>query len=309
MRPAPFTVVDATTIDEAVAAAAAGGPRARYLAGGQDLLGELGFRRDSTSVLVSLGAVKALAGVTPRAGRLEVGATTRLRELETLARGELESELSGSERPVAPFGGTIERALAEMAAVSGPRAIRSLATPGGNLASRRPGTVWATALAALGARVRVVDSAGGREVDVATAIRATRRDPAALIASFSVNDRPTRLVVGRAPLPVRPPSLLASCAVAVTPDGSVARLALSSPLGLPRVAEGLLDFFDPCGHGGDDLVAGLIDDVVADVLTEARSAEAGERPRHVLRTLTGRVVRVARGVRGHGTERNVIVDV
>ena len=86
MRTAPFTVIDALTIEDAIDVLDRLGSRAKLLAGGQDLIGELNSRRTAVDVLVSLKTIRALRGVHRDGGWIEIGAMTRMREIEVEAR-------------------------------------------------------------------------------------------------------------------------------------------------------------------------------------------------------------------------------
>ena len=82
MKPPPFDYVAPTSIDEAVAALARGGPEAKVLAGGQSLIPLLNFRLARPSVLVDLNRSGELAYTTARDGGLAIGAMTRQARIE-----------------------------------------------------------------------------------------------------------------------------------------------------------------------------------------------------------------------------------
>lgn len=102
------------SLDEALSALSCEGARA--IAGGSDVLPALKLGRGRPRELVSLAAVRELAGITLEAGALRIGAATRLDEL---SRHELV-------RAYAP-------ALAEAAGHVGSPQLRRMGTLGGNI--------------------------------------------------------------------------------------------------------------------------------------------------------------------------------
>jgi CO/xanthine dehydrogenase FAD-binding subunit len=81
VKPPPFDVVRATSLADALAALADGGPDAKPLAGGQSLVAALNLRLVRPTLLVDL-AQAGLGGITRENGHLRVGATATQRELE-----------------------------------------------------------------------------------------------------------------------------------------------------------------------------------------------------------------------------------
>src|ERR1700761_3660971 len=83
MKPAPFTYIAATSLDQALALKAEYGDEARFLAGGQSLIPAMNFRLARPSVLIDLNGVAELAGIDrSRPESIEIGAMTRYRALE-----------------------------------------------------------------------------------------------------------------------------------------------------------------------------------------------------------------------------------
>lgn len=289
MRSAPFVVIDVTTIDEALTALGDCGAGARFLAGGQDILGELNARRSLAKSLVNLATVPELAGVVHQSGNLEIGAMTRMHEIEQL----------GADNRLRTAG--TRHVLAAIASSSGPRAVRTLGTPGGNLVSRRAGTLWPTALTALEAQLRVMSSSGTHFHDVPEGISAARNTRnVSLIAGFRVSDERLRLVLGRAPVPTRFHLLSATCAVVIQPGWDVVRASLTWPRAVPRVREAHLS----------DLANGeLRDRLVADVLDAVDDPEVHPQARLVMLSLVGRVLDRATGTNAQADHGTVIIDV
>lgn len=76
MKPAPFKYVMPETLPEALQSLAEHGGDGKVLAGGQSLVPMMNMRLARPSVLVDVGRVNELAGVTHN-GRVVIGATTR----------------------------------------------------------------------------------------------------------------------------------------------------------------------------------------------------------------------------------------
>ncbi len=143
-----FAYARPATIAEAVALLEAGGPDARILAGGTDLIIRL---RDGTarpSVVVDL---KRIAELRPEIrevdGRLSISATTAM------------TEIAGDPRIRERF-----TALAEAAAVVGSVQIRNRATLAGNLCNASPAADTAPSLLVYGAELVAVGPAGPRRI-------------------------------------------------------------------------------------------------------------------------------------------------
>ena len=82
MKPARFDYHSPSTLDEAVALLAAGGPDARVLAGGQSLIPMMNFRIAAPSALIDLNGVSELAYIRDEGGVVAIGAMTRQRAVE-----------------------------------------------------------------------------------------------------------------------------------------------------------------------------------------------------------------------------------
>src|ERR1035438_9117449 len=76
MIPAKFDYVRPATLDEAVRALAGGGEDAKVIAGGQSLLPLLRLRLAYPELLVDVGALAELRGVTDAGGSLLIGSRT-----------------------------------------------------------------------------------------------------------------------------------------------------------------------------------------------------------------------------------------
>jgi carbon-monoxide dehydrogenase medium subunit len=122
MKPAPFEYIAARSVDQALAAKAAHGEGARFLAGGQSLVPALNFRLAQPAVLIDINPLAALAGIAQRdGGTIRIGALTRYRMLERDPTVALNLPL-------------VAEALPEIAHPQ----IRNRGTIGGNLANADP---------------------------------------------------------------------------------------------------------------------------------------------------------------------------
>jgi len=131
MIPATFDYVAPTSLEEALAALAEHGDDAKIIAGGQSLLPVLRMRLNTPEVLVDLGRVPGLAGITDAGGHLRVGAMTTYQQLL-------------DDPALAVHAGVLVKAITE---VADPQ-IRHRGTIGGALAHADPaGDVGAPVLA------------------------------------------------------------------------------------------------------------------------------------------------------------------
>ncbi|WP_448072609.1 FAD binding domain-containing protein [Georgenia yuyongxinii] len=131
MIPATFDYLAPTSLSEALAALAEHGDDAKIIAGGQSLLPVLRMRLNAPEVLVDLGRVPGLAGVTDTGDRLRIGGMTTYQQLL-------------DDPAVAEHAGVLVKAITE---VADPQ-IRHRGTLGGALAHADPaGDVGAPVLA------------------------------------------------------------------------------------------------------------------------------------------------------------------
>ncbi|WP_181776359.1 FAD binding domain-containing protein [Amycolatopsis pittospori] len=145
MKAAPFSYFRASSLDEAIEALAT--PDSRVLAGGQSLVPLLNLRQARPSLVVDINRVDDLSFLRKENGRLEIGALTRHRVVET-------SEVVRSEVPL----------LAEALAYVGHVAIRNRGTIGGSLAHADPAAELPAVMLALDAEFVVRGPSGERIV-------------------------------------------------------------------------------------------------------------------------------------------------
>ncbi len=81
MIPAQFDYVAPATVEEAVAALAEHGDEAKIIAGGQSLLPVLKMRLNAPSVVIDLGRVDGLRGISVDGSDLVIGAMTTHHEI------------------------------------------------------------------------------------------------------------------------------------------------------------------------------------------------------------------------------------
>ena len=147
MIPTAFDYKAPTSVDEALAALAAGGEDVKVLGGGQSLLPILRMRLNAPDVLVDLSRIESLRGIRDGGDHLAIGAMTPYSDL-------LESDL------VHEHAGLLAKAVAE---VADPQ-IRHRGTIGGALVHADPaGDVGAPVLA-LDAELVIVGAGGERTV-------------------------------------------------------------------------------------------------------------------------------------------------
>ena len=147
MIPPSFTYKRATSVDEALSLAAEHGEDAKYLAGGHSLLPMMKLRLAQPEVLIDIGGLDELAGVTADGDDLIVGATTRHADLAA-------SEVVRAEAPL----------LAYAAAQVGDPQIRHRGTIGGSVAHGDAASDLPASLLALEASFVIRGADGTRTV-------------------------------------------------------------------------------------------------------------------------------------------------
>ena len=140
-------VHECATLEEASTLMRRYAPRARFLAGGTDLLVDLKTRRIATTHLVSLKRIDSLRGISVTDNGLRLGALTSITELNRslLVRHSFAPLLDASRRMAAP-------------------PIRNVATVGGNLMSAVPCADLPPILMAMRAEAEVWSSVGIRRI-------------------------------------------------------------------------------------------------------------------------------------------------
>ena len=147
MIPAKFDYVRPGSVDEAISALADGGDDAKVIAGGQSLLPLLRLRLAYPELLVDVGGLDELRGVTDAGDALVIGARTTLYDL---VRDPLVAEHAGI--------------FAQTARVIADPAVRHRATLGGALAHADPAGDLPAVVLALDATLVARGPGGEREI-------------------------------------------------------------------------------------------------------------------------------------------------
>ncbi len=147
MKPAPFSYVAPSSINEVVALLDDYGDTAKLLAGGQSLLPMMNFRLARPAYIIDLNRLDGLDYIIERDDTLVVGAMTRHSRLER-------SDLIAQHYPL----------LQEAVTFIGHTAIRNRGTIGGSLAHADPAAELPAILLAYGGSVCVQGPSGTREV-------------------------------------------------------------------------------------------------------------------------------------------------
>ena len=150
MIPPSFTYVRASSVDEALGAAAEHGEDAKFLAGGQSLLPLMKLRFASPAVLIDLGRITELSYIRDEGTYVAIGALTRHHDVAT-------SELLKADIPL----------LAHTAEAVGDPQIRHRGTIGGSVAHADAAADLPASLLALDATFVVKGPGGTRSVPAA----------------------------------------------------------------------------------------------------------------------------------------------
>jgi aerobic carbon-monoxide dehydrogenase medium subunit len=176
MIPAPFEYFAAGSTADALALLAEHGEDAKLLAGGHSLLPMMKLRLAMPAVLIDIGRLDELAGVSLADGELVIGATTRHADLAG-------SELVQAQAPL----------LAYAAAQVGDPQIRHRGTIGGSLSHADPAADLPMALVALGGSVELRGPGGTRTVsadDFFLGFFETAMQPDEMLTAVRVPARP-----------------------------------------------------------------------------------------------------------------------
>ena len=147
MIPVAFDYVRPATVEEAIAALAAAGEDAKVISGGQSLMPVLRLRMAAPSVLVDVGAIAEMRGVSDAGDHLVIGANTTHHEVMNDAQVKQHAAL-----------------LAQAASTVADPAIRHRGTLGGSLAHADPAGDLPTVALALDATMVARGPKGTREI-------------------------------------------------------------------------------------------------------------------------------------------------
>jgi aerobic carbon-monoxide dehydrogenase medium subunit len=150
MKPAPFDYVAPTSIEEACAALAEAHGGATLLAGGQTLMPLLNLRMSQPFILIDLGNIEALKGITRADGGTHIGPMTRQCDA-------IESKVLAHDLPV------LVQALRHV----GHHQTRNRGTVGGSIALGEPAAELPATAVALKATIEVRSVRGTRHIPAA----------------------------------------------------------------------------------------------------------------------------------------------
>ena len=176
MFPAQITYHRAGSVAEAVQLLS-DNEGAKLLAGGHSLLPLMKLRLASPAVLVDIGRIEALKGISAGDGGLSIGALTTHAEIAA-------SDLVRQHAPV----------LAEAAALVGDPAVRNRGTIGGSVSHADPASDQPTVLTALGATFNVTGPGGDRSIaaaDFATGLLENALEENEVLTSVSAPSVPS----------------------------------------------------------------------------------------------------------------------
>jgi carbon-monoxide dehydrogenase medium subunit len=148
MKAAAFSYVRATSVGEAIAHLAEHGERARVLSGGQSLMPAMNLRLLTPELIVDIGGLGELRGVTRHENFISIGALTRHADLQTAPE-------------IAKFAPLLKQAIAHVAHP----AIRNRGTIGGSLAHADPAAELPACMVALNATIVARGPGGERRID------------------------------------------------------------------------------------------------------------------------------------------------
>jgi aerobic carbon-monoxide dehydrogenase medium subunit len=150
MFPAAFDYHAPASLDEALSILAKRGDEAKVMAGGQSLIPLLKLRFASPALVVDIGRLPGLKGVTSDGGTIRVGALTR----------HVDIERSAEIRALCPI-------LAETAPQISDPLVRNVGTIGGSISHADPSGDWGSVMLALDAQFVVRSSRGERTIPAA----------------------------------------------------------------------------------------------------------------------------------------------
>ena len=150
MFPAAFDYRAPTSLGEVLDLLKQHGDEAKVMAGGQSLIPLLKLRLASPALVLDLGRIPSLAGVSNGSGMLHIGARTRHADIER----------DSSLRDTCPL-------MAEAAPQISDPLVRNLGTVGGSLCHADPAGDWGSVMLALDAMLVAVSPSGERVIPAA----------------------------------------------------------------------------------------------------------------------------------------------
>jgi len=173
-----FEYLTPTTIDEAISLLVSHGERARFIAGGTDVMVKVREGKITPQYLVSLRRIEGMDQITYKDGELRIGALVTHRMLER-------SPIIKKEFPI----------LLDAVTHIGSVQIRNVATIGGNIVNAVPSADGAIPLITLGAEVRLRGPKGERSMaleEIFIGPGQTLLEPGEVLMEFVVPRLPPR---------------------------------------------------------------------------------------------------------------------
>jgi carbon-monoxide dehydrogenase medium subunit len=147
MKASAFSYIRATSVGNAIELLVAHGERAKVLSGGQSLMPAMNLRLVAPELIVDIGDLNELRGITVKGDRITIGALTRHADI-------LRSPEVATHAPL------LTDAIAHVAHP----AIRNRGTIGGSLAHADPASELPACMVALNATIIISGTAGERRV-------------------------------------------------------------------------------------------------------------------------------------------------
>ncbi|MEM3852192.1 MAG: xanthine dehydrogenase family protein subunit M [Methanomassiliicoccales archaeon] len=172
MTPSSFDYYSPATLEEACAILEKYGGEARVLAGGQSLIPLLKMRFMELPCLVDISHIPSLSRVEESNGKLHIGSTVRISELE-------HSELIRAKYP----------AIHDAASVIADPLVRNMGTAGGNVSHGDPSNDLPAVMIALNATYSLTGPKGSREIsarDFYKDMLATAAGPYEVLTSINI---------------------------------------------------------------------------------------------------------------------------
>lgn len=272
MKPAPFEYVRPQTLPEANFALANAQGTAVAIAGGQSMMPLLALRMVPAALVVDIGRLDELKGVTDVRDVVRIGAATTHAEIED---GKVPD----------PSGGLMRKVAAGIAY----RAVRNHGTIGGSVALADPAADWPVCLMALGATARIAGLDSERTEPVADLVQGaytTSLTQGEVITAFDVPRcaKPPRF--GYAKVVRKSGAFAMAIGCVVVPADAAARVVLG---GTTTKAQMLPKAAALLGGGAPPSEDALRAAIAADLATAVPDADAYQQ-----RLYTATILRAAR---------------
>ncbi len=181
MKAAPFELARPRTVHEACELLAQAGDAAQVIAGGQSLMPLLALRMSQPLLVVDLGLIEELRGVSRQDGSIRVGAMTRQNDV-------IADPLLNSELPT----------LVTAARQVGHFQTRNRGTIGGSIALGEPAAEMPATAVALGATIHVASVGGNRRIradEFYLGPYATALEPGEILTGIDYPDWPGHSII------------------------------------------------------------------------------------------------------------------